>query len=639
MSDKIKNNFSKLLNVSTQIKTYLSEFGEDAGLHSDLERGHINSKMSEYFYKKNKKLRKAGVDIPLNNDQLEEIYKCEDDIFYFAGKLKILTATKGIIDLVLRPFQEDLLSAFVSHNRVVINASRQIGKSTVTAIYAIHYAMFNDHKNVWILANKGKTAKSTLRKLKIMYESLPIWMQVGIVNWTSEMVEFENGTIINVGTTTSESARSETISLLILDEFGRILPHIEDDFVTSVFPTVSSSPDTQVIIVSTPKGMANTFYRVCRDAKRLVSKESRIGSNGYMYFEYDWKVVPERLADPNWMIQAKKELKNDERKFAQEYCCAFMGSVNTIVDEKIIESITPLKQINDETELDCRIYSNPVAGRSYISIVDIAKGVGRTASTIQVFDITDLPFRQVVAYENKDIGTYEFTKIAVDISARYNRAIMFIENNGIGESVCVSAIHSFNYDNVYVNSKRSSEVGICASTITKDIGASEIGVLLKKNLLTLCDDRTIGQFTTFINVNGYWKPDKDCYSDLVMPVIHFGYILNNRDIRVDCLNLPDDIYRQWAKIEDVPEVEDDNEIFSDFDDMVFGLPLMVNGNEISFVSENKDRSGVKTRSMQRLNVRLDVVDVSKHLKNEDNEEDEDDEDDEDEFGDEHYIII
>jgi hypothetical protein len=636
MSNKIKDGFSKLIQASTQVKSYLSEFGEDDGLYSDLEIGRPNTKeISEYFYKKNKKLRKAGVNIPLSQDQLDQVYRCQDDIFYFSSKLKILTATEGIIPLEIRPFQQDLLSAFVSHNRVIINASRQIGKSTVTGIYVIHYAMFNDHKNIWILANKGKTAKSILRKLKIMYESLPIWLQVGIVNWTSEMVEFENGTVINVGTTTSESARSETISLLILDEFGRILPHIEDDFVTSVFPTVSSSPKTQIIIISTPKGMANTFYRTCRDAKRLVSKESRVGSNGYMYFEYDWKVVPERLADPNWIIQAKKELKNDERKFAQEYCCAFMGSVNTIVDQKIIEGMIPAKQINDEEELDCRIYNNPVEGRSYISIVDIAKGVGRTASTIQVFDITDLPFRQVMAYENKNIGTYEFTKIAVDISTRYNRALMFIENNGIGESVCVSAIHSFHYDNVFMNEKRSGEVGICASTITKDIGASEIGVLLKKELLVLYDDRTIGQLTTFINDNGYWKPDKDCYSDLVMPVVHFGYILNNRDIRVEYLNLPDDIYRQWAKIEDLPEVEEESKIFSDFDDMVFGLPIMVSGSQVSFVSEKDDKTSIKTRSVDKLNKRLNVVGMNKHLSND--EDDEDDEDDE--FGDDHYMVI
>lgn len=636
-----KSDLNQIIESSNKINDFLSKTGGTANLNASIDVSKINKKNVNIYYKNNKNLRKAGVEVPLSEYQLEEVYKCHDNIIYMTGYMKILTATKGIMDLILRPFQVELLSAFTSHNRVVINASRQIGKTTITSIYVIHYAMFNDHKNVWILANKGKTAKKILRNIRTVYESLPIWMQVGIVNWTSEMVEFENGTIINVGTTTSESARSEGISLLILDEFGRIAPHIEDDFVTSVFPTVSSSPDTQIIIISTPKGISNTFYRICRDAKKRPDPNSMVGTNGYMYFEYDWTVVPERIGDPKWKIQALADLKGDERKFAQEYCCSFLGSVNTMIDQKKIESMIPASQINGD-EFELRIYDNPKKSHKYALIVDIAKGVGRTASTIQVFDITVLPFNQVLTYENKNIGTFEFSRTASDIAKQYNNAYMFIENNGIGESVCVTVMHSFEYDNVYINSSRRGEIGICTSVITKDIGATEIGVLMDKNMLNIVDDRTIGQISTFVNDNGYWKPDKDSYSDLIMPVVHFGYIINTRSIRVDYLGLPDDFYSGWVVEEqDIDEESDESDsLLSDFDNMTYGLPIMVVGNEIKFASDNGKVGTAKSRNIGRLNKRLDCIEAMKE-NNADKEKDgEDDEEDLDlDLNGDHIIVI
>ena len=46
---------------------------------------------------------------------------------------------------------------------------------------------------------------------------------------------------------------------LVCDEFAFLAPGLEDEFLQSVFPVVSSSKTSKIIIVSTPNGMGNEF--------------------------------------------------------------------------------------------------------------------------------------------------------------------------------------------------------------------------------------------------------------------------------------------------------------------------------------------------------------------------------------------
>ena len=58
---------------------------------------------------------------------------------------------------------------------------------------------------------------------------------------------------------------------LILDEFAFIAPGCEEAFLNSVFPVVSSSKESQIIIVSTPNGMNNEYYRLWNKAKLNIN--------------------------------------------------------------------------------------------------------------------------------------------------------------------------------------------------------------------------------------------------------------------------------------------------------------------------------------------------------------------------------
>ena len=73
-----------------------------------------------------------------------------------------------------------ILTGILSHN------------STSYTVFALWYAIRNKDKKVLICANKFKTAKDILSRIKMAYEMLPNWMKPGIVTWNASEIEFSN---------------------------------------------------------------------------------------------------------------------------------------------------------------------------------------------------------------------------------------------------------------------------------------------------------------------------------------------------------------------------------------------------------------------------------------------------------------
>ena len=70
----------------------------------------------------------------------------------------------------------------------------------------------------------------------------------------------------------------------------------EEAFLNSVFPVVSSSKESQIIIVSTPHGMNNEYYRLWNKAKLNINANS--DDVKWTPVEINWYDVPGR--DEKW---------------------------------------------------------------------------------------------------------------------------------------------------------------------------------------------------------------------------------------------------------------------------------------------------------------------------------------------------
>lgn len=185
------------------------------------------SDFKTYKDKENKKtrylntpnLRRAYIQTKWTKEMIEEWVKCRDDIIYFAENYcSIIHIDHGIIKLKLRQYQKDMLK-IMHENRLSINSlARQLGKTTVVGIFLAHFVIFNEAKNIGILAHKADMSREVLERTKQALELLPDFLQPGIVIWNQGDIELENGCKIGAYSSSPDAVRGNSFSVIYLDE-------------------------------------------------------------------------------------------------------------------------------------------------------------------------------------------------------------------------------------------------------------------------------------------------------------------------------------------------------------------------------------------------------------------------------------
>lgn len=239
-----------------------------------------------------------------------------------------------VISVECLNFEEEMYDLSVdSENHTYFTSGILSHNTTMTAIYIIHYAIFNENKTIAILANKERTALEIMQKIKQIYENIPFWLQVGLEKsgsgWSKSRIEFANESRILAASTASTGIRGFTINLLFLDEFSYVASGIAEDFMASVYPTISSGTSSKIIIVSTPNGM-NHFYNIWSDAVK--------GKNQYYPIKINWFDHPDR--DEKFKERVIKDI--GITRWMSEYSCGKFDSLVNIKDKEtgIIKTVT-----------------------------------------------------------------------------------------------------------------------------------------------------------------------------------------------------------------------------------------------------------------------------------------------------------
>lgn len=100
----------------------------------------------------------------------------------------------------------------------------------------------------------------------------------------------------------------------------------------SVFPTVSSSKTSKIIIVSTPHGMGNTFYKIYSKASLDLDAATNDPRRKWHHVRVDWWDVPGR--DEHWREQQLETMGGDINKFNQEFGNCVCGDTLITVKDK-----------------------------------------------------------------------------------------------------------------------------------------------------------------------------------------------------------------------------------------------------------------------------------------------------------------
>ena len=473
-------------------------------------------------YNGNPLLKKSRKQINWTPEMLQEWLKCAQDPVYFAEKyIKIVHVDHGFIPIRLYDYQKEIIEKLTNNRRVTVVTSRQAGKTTTAAAIILHYILFNEHKTVALLANKGDAAREILDRIKLAYEALPDWLQQGVDEWNKGSITLENGCKVLAAATSSSAIRGKSISLLYIDEAAFV--ENWDEFFASVFPTISSGETTKILFTSTPNGL-NHFYKTCEGAKQ--------GTNGYQFVEVPWQRVPGR--DAAWQKETLGAMDFDYEKFAQEFECAFLGSSGTLISGAVLKTLVsrvPLTQSAGLTQ-----YYTPEPNHKYVIVADVSRGKGLDYSAFQVIDVTGMPYQQVCVFKNNMITPLDYAGIINSISKLYNRATILVEVNDVGAQV-VDSLH-YDYEseliiyteNAGARGKRissgfkNSERGVRTTKTVKTIGCSMLKLLVEQRQLIINDHDTIYELSRFSKKGTSYEAEPGANDDLVMCMVLFAWM-------------------------------------------------------------------------------------------------------------------
>ena len=237
-------------------------------------------------------IKRSGISFRMSAEEQQEYIRCALDIHHFTEKYCKTKREDGSVGAIkLRDYQEEMLDSFVNNRFSILMASRQVGKTVSSAIFILHTILFNNDKNVMIVANKGDTAVEIVDKVKSIYSLLPFFLKPGVKTWNQKSLTFDNGCRIKTSARTKTPAIGFTIDLLYLDEFAHIPSNIIEPYYTAAFPTVSAVQNSKIIITSTPNGM-NLFHRLLTDAERPDGDSQK---NNYKPMRVYWYQVPGRF--------------------------------------------------------------------------------------------------------------------------------------------------------------------------------------------------------------------------------------------------------------------------------------------------------------------------------------------------------
>jgi len=493
-------------------------------------------------------VKRPNEELEYNPEQILELKKCIEDPFYFLKYVKIVSLDRGEVLFEPYKYQLDLLEKFRKHRFNIALCSRQSGKTTIVSIYALWFAIFHSDKTIGIVSNKESSAKMILARVKRMYESLPVWLKPGVTEYAKTATTFDNNSRMIIAATSPDAMRGEAVNLLVCDEFAFVDGHKAEEFWSANYPTISSSKQSKIIVISTPNGMFNIFHRLYTQAER--------NKNSFIHTKISWESVPGR--DKEWALEQLKNL--GEQQFAQEFAVEFLGSTNTVINtvtlDTLLSSIKQPKIVDLNDKL--KIYEKPKEGAQYVIGVDPAKGTGENNSVMQVLRIDSLSpvrMKQVCTFRDNNTDVYNFSEILNRLSKYYNNSLLMVENNGEGSAVIERIWWEYENEGLVNTGAKSINLGIRASRTTKPKAILLMKKLIEDGSVVLYDSDTIEELASFIEENGKFfgkdKPD-DCVSALYWAI----YVLN--------MNVFDETFTFVEKV----EKDDCWGILSDIEDSV-----------------------------------------------------------------------
>jgi len=453
----------------------------------------------------------------------EQYIRCAKDPAFFMTKFcYIQHPDRGKIRFDLFEYQKNTLHEFLDHPMNIVLKGRQIGISTLVAGYCLWLMLFHEDKNILVISIDQATAKNLVTKVKVMNQFLPTWLRRELTEDNKLTLRFTNGSQIKAVARSKDAGRSESLSLLILDEAAFI---DEAELIWAAASPAISTGNCKAILLSTPNGQGNFFHNTWKKAES--------GENGINPIILDWRVHPER--DQAWRDR-QTEIQG-EVLAAQEHDASFIFSGNTVIKPELIEyyKVTyvqePVQKIGFDGNL--WVWEYPQSGKTYIVSADVARGDASDFSAFHILDAESM--NQVAEYKGK-LPPREFGDMLVGIATQYNDALVIPDNSSIGNTTVQQIIDRgyknlfymskdfqvvdvhHQYTNLYAREEKRLIPGFTISAKTRPLIIAKLDEYMRDKAVVIRSLRTINELETFIWKNGKAEAlsNADAHDDLVL---------------------------------------------------------------------------------------------------------------------------
>ena len=221
-----------------------------------------------------------------NQQEIDDFVKCCDPdtgyLYFMDNFFYIQHPTQGSIQYHPYEYQERLINTYHNYRYSIALMPRQSGKSTSAAGYLLWYAMFRSDATILIAAHKYTGSQEIMQRIRYAYEACPTHIKAGVTTYNKGSLDFENGSRIVSATTTENTGRGMSITLLYLDEFAFVRNTIAEQFWTSITPTLATGG--KAIITSTPNSDEDQFALIWKGANKCLNaqgEETELGVNGF----------------------------------------------------------------------------------------------------------------------------------------------------------------------------------------------------------------------------------------------------------------------------------------------------------------------------------------------------------------------
>ena len=461
-------------------------------------------------------------------EQIKEVIKqqyiqCATDPAYFMKKFCMIQhPIQGKIPFELYPFQEKTVSEFKNERMNVILKARQLGISTLTAGYALWMMTFHKDKNILVIATKQDVAKNLVTKVRVMHANLPSWLKQPCVEDNKLNLRYINGSQIKAVSSGPEAARSEALSLLILDEAAFI------DKIDTIWTAAQATLTTggSCIALSTPNGVGNWFHKTWVDAEE--------GRGMFNPIKLHWTVHPDR--DDDWRKEQDTLLGLSSA--AQECDCDFLTSGTGVIDSVLLEKlrknlcIEPVEKRGIDSNM--WVWEQPNYNKDYIVCADVGRGDSADYSAFHVIELESLT--QVAEYKGR-INTKDFGNMLVSVSTEYNDALLIVENNNIGWAT-IQQIIDRDYPNLFYTSKdlqyvdvqhqvtnkhyredKKMVAGFSTTSKTRPLIISKLEEFFREESVVVRSNRLVDELLTFVYINNRSEAMRGYNDDLVMSLL------------------------------------------------------------------------------------------------------------------------